>query len=108
MFMCGFKSLNSGDARYLSNSDCQSSAERGGRDPVTGFHSVILSLRLLTQTYTSINWTYPDSVSLVRPPNTTIPKTDAALPKSQYATPFELVSGKNFLLPTFSSVCDIV
>ena len=38
--------------------------------------------------------TYPDSVSLVRPPNTTMPKTLAALPKSQYATTFSLTSGK--------------
>jgi hypothetical protein len=51
--------------------------------------------------------TYPDSVNLVRPPKTTIPKTLVALPRSQYATDFELVSGKNFLraevftLPTF-------
>jgi hypothetical protein len=48
--------------------------------------------------------TYPDSVNLVRPPNITIPNTDAALPNSQYATLFEVVSGKNFLLKTFSSV----
>jgi hypothetical protein len=33
-------------------------------------------------------------VSLVRPPNTTIPNTLAALPSSQYATLFELVLGK--------------
>lgn len=38
--------------------------------------------------------TYPDSVSLVRPPKTTIPKTLAALPSSQYATTLSLVSGK--------------
>jgi hypothetical protein len=56
----------------------------------------------------STNWTYPDSVNLVRPPNTTIPKTDAALPNSQYATDFELVSGKNFLAAILPSVCDIV
>jgi len=36
----------------------------------------------------------PDSVNRVRPPNTTIPKTLAALPNSQYATDFELTSGK--------------
>ena len=42
--------------------------------------------------------THPDSVSLVRPPKTTIPKTDAALPSNQYATGFEVVSGKNLLL----------
>jgi hypothetical protein len=37
---------------------------------------------------------YPDSVNRVQPPNTTIPKTLAALPSSQYATALELVSGK--------------
>lgn len=36
---------------------------------------------------------YPDSVNRVRPPKTTMPKTLAALPNSQYATDFELVSG---------------
>jgi len=46
---------------------------------------------------------YPDSVSLVRPPNTTIPKTDAALPNNQYATGLEVVFGKNsvILFPLF-------
>lgn len=38
---------------------------------------------------------YPDSVSRVRPPKTTIPKTLAALPSSQYATALELVSGND-------------
>ena len=42
---------------------------------------------------------YPDSVRRVRPPNTTIPKTLAALPNSQYATAFWLVLGKKRLLP---------
>jgi hypothetical protein len=37
---------------------------------------------------------YPDSVNLVRPPNTTMPKTLAALASSQYATLLSLVSGK--------------
>jgi hypothetical protein len=37
---------------------------------------------------------YPDSVSLVRPPNITMPKTLAALASSQYATLLSLVSGK--------------
>lgn len=32
-------------------------------------------------------------------PNTTIPKTLAALPKSQYATTFSLVSGKKRAFP---------
>lgn len=41
---------------------------------------------------------YPDSVRRVRPPNTTIPKTLAALPNSQYATTFWLVLGKKRLL----------
>lgn len=38
--------------------------------------------------------TYPDSVSRVRPPKTTIPNTLAALPSNQYATLFDVVSGK--------------
>lgn len=38
--------------------------------------------------------TYPDSVSLVSPPNITIPKTLAALARSQYATLLLLVLGK--------------
>lgn len=46
---------------------------------MTGFHSVMLS---------------PDSVSLVNPPNTTIPKTLVADARSQYATLFDDVSGK--------------
>ena len=44
--------------------------------------------------------TDPDSVSLVRPPNITIPNTLAALPSNQYATDFELVSGKNDFFDT--------
>lgn len=97
--MLGFKSLNSGEARYLSNSEFQSAAERGGREPVTGFHSVILSLRFgLEIAARNEKRTYPDSVSLVKPPNTTIPKTLAADPRSQYATVFEEVSGKNLAL----------
>ena len=39
---------------------------------------------------------YPDSVNLVRPPNTTIPKTLIALPMSQYPTPLGLDSGQAF------------
>jgi hypothetical protein len=56
------------------------------------------------------NWTYPDSVNRVRPPKTTIPKTLAADPNSQYATPFEDVFGKKpFVATTFSfSAFDIV
>jgi hypothetical protein len=45
---------------------------------------------------------YPDSVSLVKPPNTTIPKTLAAEPKSQYATVFEEVSGKKAFFASFA------
>jgi len=50
--------------------------------------------------------THPDSVNLVRPPNTTIPKTLAALPMSQYATPLGFVLAKAvfvfvFVLATF-------
>ena len=40
-------------------------------DPVTGFHSVIER---------------PDSVSLVRPPNTTMPKIKVDVPINQYPT----------------------
>ena len=42
--MCGFSSLYSGEAWYLVNSDSQSDSESGGREPVTGFHSVMLRL----------------------------------------------------------------
>ena len=42
---------------------------------------------------------YPDSVSRVRPPNTTMPKTLAALPNNQYATLLELVLGKLLEFP---------
>jgi hypothetical protein len=37
---------------------------------------------------------YPDSVRRVKPPNTTMPNTLAALPSSQYATLLEVVLGK--------------
>jgi hypothetical protein len=47
--------------------------------------------------------TYPDSVSLVRPPKTTIPKTLAALPSNQYATVLSVTLGK--LDP---EVCELV
>lgn len=46
--------------------------------------------------------TYPDSVSRVRPPKTTMPKTLAALPINQYATPLELVLGQ-FVFPVTES-----
>lgn len=46
----------------------------------------------------TVRRTYPDSVSLVRPPNTTMPKTLAALPRSQYATDLSLTSGKKLFL----------
>lgn len=42
---------------------------------------------------------YPDSVNLVNPPNTTMPKTPAALPSSQYATFLSLVLGQLEDLP---------
>lgn len=74
----GFKRANSGDDRYFVNSVSHCSGLKGGRDPVTGLHSVILR---------------PDSVNRVRPPNTTMPKTLTALPTSQYPTILELVSG---------------
>lgn len=51
----------------------------GGIEPVTGRHSVMLR---------------PDSVRRVRPPKTTIPKTEAADPRSQYATLLLLTLGK--------------
>jgi hypothetical protein len=53
---------------------------------VTGRHSVMLR---------------PDSVSRVRPPKTTIPKTLAAEPSSQYATLLLLVSGNDELWVVF-------
>ena len=47
--------------------------------------------------------TYPDSVNLVRPPKTTIPKTLAALPSNQYATVLSLTPGKlDFDAPDFA------
>jgi hypothetical protein len=53
--------------------------------------------------------THPDSVSLVRPPNITIPKTLAALPNSQYATILPLTSGKrDFVFVAPSSNVGIV
>jgi hypothetical protein len=57
---------------------------------------------------------YPDSVRRVSPPKTTMPKTLAALPRSQYATTFDDVSGKDefffwLLFPVSSlSVLDCV
>ena len=36
--------LNSGEALYLENSESQSAADMGGMLPVTGRHSVMLSL----------------------------------------------------------------
>lgn len=108
--MFGFNSLNSGDDLYLENSDSQSSAFIGGSEPVTGRHSVILSLlrdlrkslvtefapnglRSEAEGWKDNGITNPDSVRRVNPPNTTIPKTLAALPRSQYATVFELREG---------------
>ena len=35
---------NSGEDWYLRNSEAHSASERGGREPVTGFHSVMLRL----------------------------------------------------------------
>jgi len=45
---------------------------------------------------------YPDSVNLVSPPNTTIPKTLPADASSQYATAFDEVSGKNAFFAPFA------
>ena len=78
--------LNSGLSLYLANSCSQASSSRGGKEPVTGRHSVILR---------------PDSVRRVNPPKTTIPKTLAAEPSSQYATDLELVSGHDEALCVF-------
>jgi len=99
--MCGFSSANSGLARYLANSASQSAGERGGTAPVTGRHSVMLRLERGCQLSCSRGGkgnrggggAYPDSVRRVSPPKTTMPKTLAALPRSQYATAREDVSG---------------
>src|SRR5205085_12013939 len=55
-------------ALYLSNSAVHSASVRGGKIPVTGFHSVIES---------------PDSVSRVAPPTTTSRRTRNATVHSQ-------------------------
>lgn len=47
--------------------------------------------------------TYPDSVRRVRPPKTTMPKTLAALARSQYAIVLEDVSGKLDFLTAVSA-----
>lgn len=52
--------------------------------------------------------TYPDSVNRVNPPNTTIPNTLPADARSQYATVFDEVSGKNAFLTFSFSALDIV
>lgn len=64
---------------------------------MTGFHSVMLNLYRMSIYFQqgALELTYPDSVNLVNPPNTTIPNTLAALPSNQYATDLELVLGKN-------------
>src|SRR5258708_36802600 len=72
--MFALRILNSGDSLYKLNSCSHSVSVVGGMVPVTGFHSVMLR---------------PDSVKLVNPPNTTIPKTNPALPTSQYPTDLE-------------------
>lgn len=96
----GLSRVNSGDDLYFENSDSQSTAEAGGIEPVTGRHSVMLKLceTLDTGSFQSaVNIHYPDSVSRVSPPNTTIPKTLTALPRSQYPTALPLVAGKGLL-----------
>jgi hypothetical protein len=92
----GFNRMYSGEARYRANSASQSAADSGGSDPVTGLHSVMLNLPVVSQVHIAQTVTHPDSVSLVSPPNTTIPNTLAALPSNQYATAFSLVSGNDF------------
>ena len=105
--MFGLSILNSGEDWYLLNSDFQSSSVVGGRLPVTGFHSVILRLEQLAPCPPCRNIAaYPDSVSRVRPPKTTIPNTLAALPSSQYATDFSLLLGKKLLF-VFLAFCPI-
>lgn len=47
--------------------------------------------------------TYPDSVSRVKPPNTIIPNTLAALPRSQYETLFEVTEGNRDFVAAVSS-----
>lgn len=91
--------MNSGEARYLSNSRSHAAWLMGGSEPVTGFHSVILRLfkALVYATPLSTSSSYPDSVNRVSPPNMTMPKTLAALPINQYATFFSEVSGKKAL-----------
>lgn len=46
--MCGLRSLNSGEERYFANSESQSVALVGGKEPVTGFHSVMLRLHQIS------------------------------------------------------------
>lgn len=105
--MLGFRRANSGEERYLANSFSQSAEFIGGREPVTGRQSVILKLfdgegldvvyKLKTYKCTRVT-AYPDSVSRVNPPKTTIPNTLAALPSNQYPTTLLVVSGKNAVL----------
>lgn len=70
--------LNSGLCLYSANSDSHAVAVVGGKDPVTGRHSVMLR---------------PDSVRRVRPPKITMPKTEAAEASSQYPTAEDETSG---------------
>jgi hypothetical protein len=63
--------LNSGVALYFSNSLSQSACESGGRIPVIGRHSVMLS---------------PDSVKRVTPPTTMTANTKVEENKSQRPT----------------------
>ena len=75
----------------------------GQSEPVTGRHSVMLSLSNLAGATSAVfGRAYPDSVRRVKPPNTTMPKTLAALPSSQYATLLDVVLGKllDLLLPS--------
>lgn len=101
------RTRNSGEALYFANSDSQSASDMGGREPVTGRHSVMDRLRGTTQYVVEgagCSVSYPDSVRRVKPPNTTMPNTLAALARSQYATAFELVSGdRDDFLMVFST-----
>lgn len=55
-----------------------------------------------------MNDPYPDSVRRVSPPKTTIPKTLAALPRSQYATLLSDVSGKYPALVFWPDCADLL
>lgn len=79
---CSTYILHSGVFLYLANSTSQSAAPRGGKIPLTTFHSVILK---------------PDSVNLVKPPTTTIVKTIPAI-TNRYLATSGVVNGTSFAI----------